>query len=115
MYGLERLSVGVRFGEYFPGTGDVKDMGAGPGKNYSINFPLKDGIDDEMYQRDIYQPVMKKVLPKQHVCRILRGLICRSWKYTNHRQSYCSVVAILSQEIDWDASTSLSKVIYIYD
>jgi len=51
-----------KFGEYFPGTGDVKDMGAGPGKNYSINFPLKDGIDDEMYQRDIYQPVMKKVM-----------------------------------------------------
>jgi len=50
-----------KFGEYFPGTGDVKDMGAGPGKNYSINFPLKDGIDDEMY-RSIYQPVMRKVM-----------------------------------------------------
>merc|ERR1711865_248308 len=50
-----------KFGEYFPGTGDVKDNGAGPGKNYSINFPLKDGIDDETY-KNIFRPVMGKVL-----------------------------------------------------
>ena len=30
-----------KFGEYFPGTGDVKDVGYGQGKYYSINFPLK--------------------------------------------------------------------------
>ena len=39
-----------KFGEYFPGTGDVKDVGYGPGKYYSINFPLKDGMDDASYQ-----------------------------------------------------------------
>ena len=32
-----------QFGEYFPGTGDVKDVGANLGKYYSVNFPLKDG------------------------------------------------------------------------
>jgi len=50
-----------KFGEYFPGTGDVKDIGAGPGKGYSLNFPLKDGIDDESY-RNIFRPVMAKVM-----------------------------------------------------
>jgi len=50
-----------KFGEYFPGTGDVKDMGAGPGKGYSLNFPLKDGIDDESY-RNIFRPIMSKVM-----------------------------------------------------
>ena len=32
-----------KFGEYFPGTGDVKDVGANVGKYYSVNFPLKVG------------------------------------------------------------------------
>ena len=39
-----------KFGEYFPGTGDVKDVGAAAGKHYSVNFPLKDGIDDASYE-----------------------------------------------------------------
>jgi len=28
-----------KFGEYFPGTGDVKDIGANNAKGYSVNFP----------------------------------------------------------------------------
>lgn len=39
-----------KYGEYFPGTGDVKDVGAGKGKYYSVNFPLSDGIDDFSFQ-----------------------------------------------------------------
>ena len=27
-----------KFGEYFPGTGDVKDIGANNAKGYSVNF-----------------------------------------------------------------------------
>ncbi|KAJ6234542.1 histone deacetylase rpd3 [Anaeramoeba flamelloides] len=34
---------------YFPGTGNIKDIGVGEGENYSVNFPLDDGIDDESY------------------------------------------------------------------
>ena len=51
---------------YFPGTGDVDEIGFGEGKNYSINVPLKDGINDEGYHRlfdniidraiEVYQP-----------------------------------------------------------
>lgn len=50
-----------KYGEYFPGTGDLRDIGAGKGKYYSVNFPLRDGIDDEVYDT-IFQPVMKKVM-----------------------------------------------------
>jgi histone deacetylase 1/2 len=50
-----------KYGEYFPGTGDLRDIGAGKGKYYAVNFPLRDGIDDEVYDT-IFQPVMSKVM-----------------------------------------------------
>jgi histone deacetylase 1/2 len=50
-----------RYGEtFFPGTGDLKDVGADQGKNYSLNVPLKKGIDDESF-REIYKNVMEGV------------------------------------------------------
>ena len=39
-----------KYGEYFPGTGDSKDIGAKGGKYHAINFPLRDGIDDDTYE-----------------------------------------------------------------
>ncbi|KAI9088743.1 histone deacetylase Rpd3 [Phlyctochytrium arcticum] len=50
-----------KYGEYFPGTGDINDVGHDQGKNYAVNFPLKDGIDDETY-KTIFQPVMRHVM-----------------------------------------------------
>mgnify|MGYP003683317225 CR=1 FL=1 len=50
-----------KFGEYFPGTGDVKDVGAGQGKHYSVNFPLRDGIDDASYE-NIFKPVIQRIM-----------------------------------------------------
>ena len=38
-----------KYGEYFPGTGDLKDIGAAKGKYYSLNFPLRDGMDDDSF------------------------------------------------------------------
>ena len=34
---------------YFPGTGNISDVGQGKGKYYNCNIPLKDGIDDSAY------------------------------------------------------------------
>ena len=34
----------------------LQDIGAGKGKYYAVNFPLRDGIDDESYEQ-IFQPV----------------------------------------------------------
>jgi histone deacetylase 1/2 len=50
-----------KFGEYFPGTGDVKDVGAAQGKHYSLNFPLRDGIDDTSYE-NIFKPVIQRIM-----------------------------------------------------
>lgn len=51
-----------KYGEYFPGTGDLRDIGAGKGKYYTVNFPLRDGIDDEAYETQIFQPLISKVM-----------------------------------------------------
>jgi histone deacetylase 1/2 len=54
-----------KFGEYFPGTGDVLDIGYADGKNYAINFPLNDGMNDETYH-SVFKPVISKVM--EHFC-----------------------------------------------
>ncbi|KAL2346001.1 hypothetical protein Fmac_000001 [Flemingia macrophylla] len=50
-----------KFGDYFPGTGDVRDIGYGKGKYYSLNVPLDDGIDDESYHF-LFKPLIGKVM-----------------------------------------------------
>ena len=45
-----------KYGEFFPGTGDLKDIGYGKGRNYAVNVPLRDGINDENY-RSVFEPV----------------------------------------------------------
>jgi len=62
-----------KYGEYFPGTGELRvsvlanfktfpydlpsqDIGFGKGKYYSLNFPLRDGINDENY-KSVFEPV----------------------------------------------------------
>jgi acetoin utilization deacetylase AcuC-like enzyme len=40
-----------RYGNYFfPGTGDMYDIGLGQGRYYSLNIPLREGMEDESYQ-----------------------------------------------------------------
>ena len=50
-----------KFGEFFPGTGDIVDVGYDRGQNYSVNFPLGAGIDDESFMT-IFKPVISKVM-----------------------------------------------------
>ncbi|MCJ1235070.1 histone deacetylase [Varicellaria rhodocarpa] len=50
-----------KYGEYFPGTGELRDIGVGQGKNYAVNFPLRDGIDDRSYKA-IFEPVINSVM-----------------------------------------------------
>ena len=52
-----------KFGKYFPSTGDLTDSGVGRGKNYSVNFPLKDGITDVTY-KSIFEPVIGKIMER---------------------------------------------------
>lgn len=61
-----------KYGEYFPGTGDLRDHGIGNGKHYAVNFPMRDGIDDESYcpcsnmvnirYKSVFQPIISQVM-----------------------------------------------------
>ncbi|KAK5149436.1 hypothetical protein LTR04_007064 [Oleoguttula sp. CCFEE 6159] len=50
-----------KYGEYFPGTGELRDIGVGNGKYYAVNVPLRDGIDDRNY-KNIFEPVIRSVM-----------------------------------------------------
>jgi|GEM_PF-767169 len=50
-----------KFGEFFPGTGDIEDIGQEKGLGYSVNFPLKEGITDKEYL-SIFKPVVDKIM-----------------------------------------------------
>jgi acetoin utilization deacetylase AcuC-like enzyme len=46
---------------FFPGTGSVNETGYKDGKYYSVNVPLKDGIDDQNYLK-MFKPVISDVM-----------------------------------------------------
>ena len=50
-----------KYGEYFPGTGELRDVGVGKGKYYAVNFPLRDGINDDSY-KNIFEPIIQHVM-----------------------------------------------------
>ncbi|KAJ2489374.1 histone deacetylase [Coemansia sp. RSA 2050] len=50
-----------KYGEFFPGTGDLRDIGEAKGKYYAVNFPLRDGIDDASYQ-SVFKPVIRGIM-----------------------------------------------------
>lgn len=50
-----------KYGEYFPGTGELRDIGVGAGKYYAVNFPLRDGITDSTY-KSVFEPVIGAVM-----------------------------------------------------
>jgi histone deacetylase HOS2 len=55
---------------FFPGTGNWDDIGGGAGKHYSLNVPLRDGIDDENYVslfKSIVEPVIESYRPSSIV------------------------------------------------
>ncbi|KAK6459718.1 histone deacetylase RPD3 [Scheffersomyces xylosifermentans] len=50
-----------KYGEFFPGTGELRDIGVGKGKYYSVNVPLRDGIDDATY-KSVFEPLISKII-----------------------------------------------------
>ena len=54
-----------------------QDIGAGKGKYYAVNFPLRDGIDDDSYEQ-VFRPVccahhgISAVLLWYQMCNLLR-------------------------------------------
>lgn len=52
-----------KFGDFFPGTGSIKDTGEDIGKNFAMNVPLKSGMTDDMYV-DLFKVLSDNV--RQH-------------------------------------------------
>lgn len=50
-----------KYGDYFPGTGMLEDVGFGKGKHYAVNVPLKNGINDETYI-PLFKSVIRRVI-----------------------------------------------------
>lgn len=50
-----------RFGDYFPGTGSITDIGEEDGKHYAMNVPLKKGMDDDSYKY-VFNSITKAVV-----------------------------------------------------
>ena len=49
-----------KYGDFFPGTGALGDVGYQGGRNYSVNVPLQEGMNDESY-KFVFEPIMQKV------------------------------------------------------
>ncbi|XP_026193574.1 histone deacetylase 1 [Cyclospora cayetanensis] len=50
-----------KFGDFFPGTGDITDVGASHGKYYAVNVPLNDGMDDDSFVA-LFKPVITRCI-----------------------------------------------------
>lgn len=50
-----------KFGDFFPGTGALSDIGARKGKYYALNVPLRDGMNDEDYL-GLFKPILTNVI-----------------------------------------------------
>ena len=48
-----------KYGDFFPGTGALGDVGFGAGRHYSVNVPLQEGVDDDSYAF-VFEPIMQK-------------------------------------------------------
>ncbi|XP_048584133.1 histone deacetylase 3 [Nematostella vectensis] len=57
---------------FFPGTGDMYEVGVDNGRLYSVNVPLRDGIDDQNYA-SLFKPVINMVIDHyQPTCIVLQ-------------------------------------------
>jgi len=50
-----------KFGDFFPGTGDLNDIGGDEGTGYTVNFPVKDGLDDRAFEF-CFKPIIQKIM-----------------------------------------------------
>jgi len=94
---------------FFPGSGSVHDIGCGKGQYYSVNFPLKDGCNDETFINaceKVFRKINQIFKPNAVVCQVgadgLSGDPMRSFNLTVH--SLCSCVNSI---IKWQKPTLL--------
>ena len=93
-----------KYGEFFPGTGAISDVGVGDGKYTSVNFPLKNGVDDARYLR-VFKPIIQEVmdvfrpgaivlqcgadsLSGDRLCSVTGGYVCFSNVFSSYVKHY---------------------------
>ena len=57
---------------FFPGSGSLESSGKGGAKNYSVNVPLHDGVDDNMYChifKSLFSKIADNFQPELIVCQ----------------------------------------------
>ncbi len=47
------MSLHLKEAGFYPGTGDISDVGFGNGKYHTLNIPFREGVNDEMY-KDVF-------------------------------------------------------------
>uniref|UniRef100_A0A146LGH5 Type-1 histone deacetylase 1 n=1 Tax=Lygus hesperus TaxID=30085 RepID=A0A146LGH5_LYGHE len=70
------------YGDFFPGTGSISDIGVDSGRNYALNFPLREGMDDDSFVR-IFKDIVDSVL--QHFRPSVVVLQCGADSLTGDR------------------------------
>jgi hypothetical protein len=96
-----------KFGDnFFPGTGGLEELGIRAGKYYSLNVPLKDGIDDDGYL-SVFKPVIQGVMDWYRPSGMSPCCVrCRS--SLPSQLSCCSAAQIRCIVTVWGASISPS-------
>lgn len=55
-----------KYGDYFPGTGALDDIGVGAGRGYAVNVPLREGANDATFEH-VFRKVLLLCLCRIHV------------------------------------------------
>ena len=58
---------------FYPGSGDINEIGVGKGKYHSINVPLADGISDDQYFyifNTVISSLLQKYKPQVIICQL---------------------------------------------
>ncbi|KAH7686196.1 Histone deacetylase family protein [Dioscorea alata] len=50
-----------KYGNFFPGSGDIRSIGCDEGKYYALNVPLSEGMNDDSF-RGLFRPIVQKVM-----------------------------------------------------
>ncbi len=103
-----------KFGDFFPGTGDVKDVGIKHGTNYAVNVPLRDGIGDAGFA-SIFKPVRwgcqaDLMRGRAEVCAWENRSSSTSWTGIARARSCCNAGPTRSRATSWAALISPWRV-----
>jgi histone deacetylase 1/2 len=49
------------YGDFFPGTGHIADVGAKEGEGYSVNAPFANDMTDAAYE-SLFKAVLQKIM-----------------------------------------------------